>query len=123
VLYLQEFIPHGGWDLRILIIGKHVLAMRRTNQLDWRTNVSRGAVATAIEPLDGWVAIARRAADVVGASIAGVDLLPGPDGRMKVIEVNAVPGWRAIAAAQGRDVAAMVLDHVANLVQTRKAVR
>jgi ribosomal protein S6--L-glutamate ligase len=121
VLYLQEFLPHGGWDLRILIIGKHVLAMRRTNQLDWRTNVSRGAIATAVEPLDDWVAIARRAADVVGASIAGVDLLPGPDGWMKVIEVNAVPGWRAIAAAHGRDVASMVLDHVANLLHTSRA--
>jgi ribosomal protein S6--L-glutamate ligase len=119
VLYLQEFIPHSGWDLRISIIGKHVLAMRRTNPLDWRTNVSRGAVAAAVEPLDDWVAIARRAADVIGASIAGVDLLPGRDGRINVIEVNAVPGWRALAAAHGRDVAAMVLDHVANLVEAR----
>jgi ribosomal protein S6--L-glutamate ligase len=120
VLYLQEFIPHGGWDVRVLIIGRHVLAMRRTNQLDWRTNVSRGATATAVEPLDDWVAVARKSADVVGASIAGVDLLPGRDGQMYVIEVNAVPGWRALAAAHGRDIAAMVLDHVADLVQSRR---
>jgi ribosomal protein S6--L-glutamate ligase len=123
VLYLQEFVPHDGWDLRILIIGKHVLAMRRSNQLDWRTNVSRGAVATVVEPLDDWVEMARRSADVVGASIAGVDMLFGRDGQMYVIEVNAVPGWRALAAAHGRDVAAIVLDHVANQVQSRKPIR
>ena len=33
--------------------------------------------------------------------VAGVDLLPGPDGELFVIEVNAVPGWRALAAATG----------------------
>jgi RimK family alpha-L-glutamate ligase len=120
ILYLQEFIPHSGWDVRVLIIGKHVVAMRRTNPLDWRTNVSRGAVATAVEPRDEWVEAARRSADAVGSSIAGVDLLVGRDGRMYVIEVNAVPGWRAIAAAHGRDVAAMVLDHVMDLVQSRR---
>ena len=37
---------------------------------------------------------------------AGVDLLPGPDGEWYVIEVNAVPGWRALAPATGVDVAA-----------------
>jgi ribosomal protein S6--L-glutamate ligase len=122
VLYLQEFIPHVGWDLRVLIIGKHVLAMRRTNEFDWRTNVSRGAVAAAVEPLDDWVELARQSAEVVGASIAGIDLLPGRDGEMNVIEVNAVPGWRALAAAHGRDVAAMLLDHIANLVQSRRTM-
>jgi glutathione synthase/RimK-type ligase-like ATP-grasp enzyme len=114
-MYLQEFVPHHGYDLRLLLIGKHVLAMRRTNLLDWRTNISRGATAEAIEPNDGWVELARRSADVVGASIAGVDLLPGLDGRTFVIEVNAVPGWRALAAAHNKDIAAMVLDHVEKL--------
>ena len=95
VLYLQEFIPHDGWDVRVFIVGKHVLAMRRTNTLDWRTNVSRGATAAAVELREEWVDLARRSAEVVGASVAGVDLLPGRDGKTYVIEVNAVPGWQA----------------------------
>jgi ribosomal protein S6--L-glutamate ligase len=115
ILYLQEFVPHHGHDLRLLLIGKHVLAARRVNDLDWRTNVSRGATAEAVEPRDEWIQFARRAAEVVGASIAGVDLLPGRDGRIYVIEVNAVPGWRALATALKKDVAAMVLDHLSLL--------
>jgi ribosomal protein S6--L-glutamate ligase len=115
ILYVQEFVPHHGYDLRLLVIGKHVLAMRRVNKLDWRTNVSRGATAEPVEPDDANVELARNAAEVVGASIAGVDLLPALDGRTHVIEVNAVPGWRALAGALKVDVAAMVLDHAAAL--------
>jgi ribosomal protein S6--L-glutamate ligase len=116
VVYLQEFVPHAGFDLRLLLIGRQILAIRRSNPLDWRTNVSRGATAEAIEPTDECVELAHRAAAVVGASLAGVDLVVSGDGRTYVIEVNAVPGWRAVAAAHDRDVAAMVLNHVAELV-------
>jgi RimK family alpha-L-glutamate ligase len=119
VLYLQEFILHNGFDLRLLVIGKAVLAMRRSNALDWRTNISRGATAEAIEPRDEWVDLARRAAKTVGASIAGVDLLTSREGQTYVIEVNAVPGWRALAAAHRRDVAAIVLSHVESVAERR----
>ena len=40
-------------------------------------------------------------------------LLPGPDGRWNVLEVNAVPGWRALAPATGMDVAARIIQFVA----------
>jgi RimK family alpha-L-glutamate ligase len=112
VLYLQEFIPHNGSDIRVLIVGNKVLAMRRVNPLDWRTNISRGAVAEAVVPRDEWVELARRAADAVGASVAGVDLLPSREGQTYVIEVNAVPGWKALARARACDVASMVLEHL-----------
>jgi ribosomal protein S6--L-glutamate ligase len=121
VLYLQEFIAHEGFDIRVLVIGKQVLAMRRVNKLDWRTNVSRGAIAEAIEPTDEWVALARQSAQVVGASVAGVDLLTGRDGSTFVIEVNAVPGWRAMSDAHDRDIAAMVLEHAAEVAAQRKS--
>src|SRR5205085_2109856 len=93
VLYLQEFIPHEGHDIRLLVIGNRILAMRRRNKLDWRTNISRGATAEAFMPDDSVIEMARRAAAAVHAPIAGVDLLPGKDGRLYTIEVNAVPGW------------------------------
>ena len=58
--------------------------------------------------------MAVRAAEAVGAPVAGVDLLPGPAGEMYVLEVNAVPGWRALAPLTGVDVAAMLLRHLAS---------
>jgi ribosomal protein S6--L-glutamate ligase len=117
VLYVQEFIEHEGCDLRLLLIGERVLAMRRRNPLDWRTNISRGAKAEAFTPDESLVELARRAAAAVGAPLAGVDLLPGRDGKLYAIEVNAVPGWKGLAKALGVDVARLVLEFVADQVK------
>ena len=47
-----------------------------------------------------------------GAEHAGVDILPCDDGGYSVIEVNTIPGWRALAAATGVDAAQSLVDHV-----------
>jgi ribosomal protein S6--L-glutamate ligase len=114
VLYVQEFLPHDGYDLRLFVVGQRVLGMRRVNERDWRTNISRGARGERLEVPPELADLARRAASAVGAEIAGVDLLPARDGRLYAIEVNAVPGWRALARTLQIDVAALVLDHVAS---------
>ena len=111
VLYVQQYIPHEGFDLRVLIVGDRALGMRRRNPLDWRTNVSRGATPEPLELTSELVEIARQAAAAVGAPLAGVDLLPGRDGELYAIEVNAVPGWQALARTLGVDVARMVVDY------------
>lgn len=120
VLYLQEFVPHQGFDLRLLVIGDEVFGMRRHNPNDWRTNVSRGAVGEAFTPDDHLCDLARRAAAAVGAGIAGVDLLPARDGRLLALEVNAVPGWKALARATGVDIAARVWQFVEQQVQASR---
>ena len=116
VLYLQEYVPHEGFDIRLLVVGDRVLGMRRINPQDWRTNVSRGARTEPFAVDAEWVALTKRAADAVGASVAGVDVLPAHDGKQYVLEVNAVPGWKALASTLEIDVAAMVLHHVTALV-------
>lgn len=110
VLYVQQFIPHDGYDVRVLTVGEKMWAMR--NPLDWRTNVSRGAIAERAELLPEWAELARRAADAIGAKVAGVDLLPDRDGRLYAIEVNAVPGWQALSHVLDVDVARHVLEFV-----------
>lgn len=113
VIYLQKFIKHEGYDIRVLLVGETSLAIRRRNHLDWRTNISRGAQAERHEISAAQLDMARRAAAAVGAPLAGVDLLPARDGQLYAIEVNAVPGWRAVAQATGVDVAALVLAWIA----------
>lgn len=109
VLYLQKFIPHDGVDWRLLVIGDDVLGMKRINPDDWRTNISLGARPAPLEVTVELAQLARRGAAAVGATVAGVDLLPGRDGRLYAIEVNAVPGWRALGEVTGVDVAERVL--------------
>jgi len=112
VIYLQEFIEHDGADLRLLVVGDRVLGIRRSNATDWRTNISRGATAEPLEVTPELGEMATRAAAAVGAPLAGVDLLPGRDGVLYAIEVNAVPGWKALARTLNVDVARLVLDYL-----------
>lgn len=120
VIYLQEYIAHEGHDLRVFLIGERAWGMRRSNPLDWRTNVSRGAKAEPLLLNDTLIELACRAADAVGAPVAGVDLLPGRDGRLYAIEVNAVPGWQALSRTIGVDIAHEVLDFVSARVRATR---
>ncbi|HTU88769.1 MAG TPA: RimK family alpha-L-glutamate ligase [Gemmataceae bacterium] len=111
VLYLQQFIRHPGWDLRVFVLGGRVLtAMRRYSNGDWRTNVAQGGHGEVVRLSADEERLALRAAAALGAEMAGVDLLPGPRGEWYILEVNAVPGWRALAPVTSVDVAAAVID-------------
>lgn len=113
VLYLQKFIAHAGWDLRAFVLGGRVLtAMRRYAGKDWRTNVAQGGRAEAVSLTAEEERLALASATAVGTIAAGVDLLPRPEGGYYVLEVNAVPGWRALAPATGVDVAREIIQTV-----------
>jgi ribosomal protein S6--L-glutamate ligase len=106
VLYLQKFIAHPGWDVRALVLGGRVIAaMRRHARGCWRTNVAQGGAAENVSLSAAEEQLALQAARAVGAPLAGVDILPGPAGELYALEVNAVPGWRALAPVTGVDVA------------------
>jgi len=118
VLYLQEFIHHDGSDLRVLVLDGRVLAAmkRRGADGDFRTNVSRRGQAEPVDLTDDQRDWALRATAAIGARVSGVDLLYGHPGhksrgdsdgaaRGHVIEVNGVPGWKALRQVTGCDVA------------------
>lgn len=114
VLYLQRFIRHPGWDVRAFVLNGRVLAvMKRSNPGDWRSNVARGGKAERYELAPVEAEIAVRAAAATGAVVAGVDLLLDERKEWQVIEVNAVPGWRALTAVCGFDVAGRIVRFLA----------
>jgi len=114
VLYVQRYIDHPGWDLRVFVLGGRVVAgMRRCAAGGWRTNVAQGGTAAAVHLTAEEEALALRAAAAVGAPVAGVDLLPGPAGEWYVLEVNAVPGWRALAPVTGIDIPVLLVRFLA----------
>jgi ribosomal protein S6--L-glutamate ligase len=113
VLYLQEFIPHLGFDTRVLVLDGAILgSIRRASLEDFRTNVARNATASVCEIDDEQRELALRACEIIGTRIAGVDLLSDAAGRHALIELNAVPGWRAFGKATGIDVAARLLESI-----------
>ena len=113
VLYLQRFVRHPGYDIRVLILGGQVLgSMKRISDTDFRTNVSRDARTEVHTPTAIEIDYAQRAVVCTGATLAGVDLLYDENGKLFVIEVNAVPGWQAFARTTGIDVAQRVIEWI-----------
>jgi RimK family alpha-L-glutamate ligase len=121
VFYVQRAIDHGGRDLRLFVVGGRVLSAveRAAPAGEWRTNVAIGATARPIGLSPALEDMALRAASVVGADYAGVDLLPSGDGGWFVLEVNGIPGWQGLQQATGIDVAAAVIAHAEQRVATR----
>lgn len=120
VLYVQQFVEHLGYDIRVLRVGNLLHCVRRHAQGTWLTNVSMGSQAVPHDLSDQQKEMAEKAAAVIGGSVLGIDLLPAADGRLFVLEVNAVPGWKATARALGRDISVDVLKHVCDLASSRR---
>ena len=101
VAYLQEFIPHGGVDIRAFVLGDRVLAAmyRIAPRGEWKTNVARGGSPRRIDKLDPEAEeIAIKAAKILHCDIAGVDIAYA-NGKYYVFEVNSQPGWRGLQTA------------------------
>lgn len=110
---VQEFIRESqGRDRRAFVVGGRVVAAmeRIAAKGDFRANYHRGGSAVAWEPDGDATQLALRAARAVGLEVAGVDFLVSDRGLL-ITELNSGPGFEALEAATGVDVAAAVLDH------------
>ncbi len=117
VIYVQRFVPHAGYDLRVLVLGDQLWSMRRTAADTWRTNLSRGATAQP-EAIPAHLAqLARTAADELGLVMAGLDFLPADDGQWYLLEANAVPGWKGLARACQVDIAQKLIEYILRRVR------
>ena len=115
VLYLQRAVRHPGHDLRVFVLGGRVLGAIRRHAAgtDWRTNVAVGGRPEPCQIDPATERLALSVARAAGAEMAGVDLLHDLDtDTLLAIEVNAVPGWRALARATGVDVATEILAYL-----------
>ena len=125
---VQEFIKEaGGSDVRCFVIGaKVVAAMARTSAAgEFRSNLHRGGSAkltklTKLTKLERRTAI--KAAQTMGLSVAGVDLLRSDRGPL-VMEVNSSPGLRGIEEATGVNVAGKIIEFIESHVHTGKLQR
>ena len=60
VYYLQEYIPHQGWDIRAFVLGGRLLAAMRRCGNGWKTNVAQGAHGEALQLLAAELAVRDR---------------------------------------------------------------
>ncbi|MBU2489753.1 MAG: glutathione synthase [Proteobacteria bacterium] len=98
---VQEYVDHGGRDLRVVLVGKRMIPYWRVqdNPAEFRNNLGRGA---RIEPrgdpvltargLDAAKALRQRS----GINLAAVDILFRPGGDPLLSEVNFVFGRKGV---------------------------
>lgn len=116
---VQEFVQEAaGVDTRCFVIGNKVIgAMRReAPEGEFRSNLHRGGVAKRAKLSKEERTTARRAARILGLSVAGVDLLQTSTGP-KVLEVNSSPGLEGIEKATGKDIAGAIIEHLEGQVR------
>ena len=115
-------MPHEGRDVRAFVVGDRVVAAAWRCAEGWRTNVAQGArVERATLPPE-WHDLSVRAARAVTAEYAGVDLLPLPDGRVFVLEVNSIPGWQGLQSVTEVDVAAAIAERLEAMARRPDAI-
>lgn len=122
VCYVQRFIPPGGCDTRLLVIGEKVHGIRRQNEGDFRTNVSSGARSERIEVEPDQAAMAKNICGAMGLRFASVDLIDSEDGPSRVLEVNAIPGWKGAQGVANQPIAEEILSLICHDVAAGNGV-
>jgi len=115
-ILVQEFIKEAkAADIRAFVVdGKVVASMKRQgNEDEFRSNLHKGGVGSAIKLTRLEKAVAIKAARALNLNIAGVDLLQSSRGPL-VIEVNSSPGLEGIETTTGVDVAGKIIEYMEN---------
>ena len=112
IFYVQEYLPHYHKDIRAFVIGDKVAAAMQRNGKGWKTNYSKGAELIPVDLTPEMEELALSAVRTIGLDYAGVDLMQAEDGKMYVIEINSIPGWRGLQKITNVDIPGRIVDHV-----------
>ncbi|MBA2776508.1 MAG: lysine biosynthesis protein LysX [Chloroflexia bacterium] len=116
IYYVQEFIEKPGRDIRAYVIGGKMIAASYRTSEHWITNAARGAVSMPCPVTPEIEELALRACEVVGARLAGVDLIETDDG-LKVIEINTGGEFKGLMTTTNRDIAGEIVEEAARLAR------
>lgn len=121
VLYLQEFVPNPGRDIRVFVVGEEALGAiyRVSLSGSFVSNLSQGGTPVKCDLTEEMEELAIRTIKAVDADFAGVDLLEGEEGLL-VLEVNGTPSGKGINQACGIDVTERIVDLLFERVGTAR---
>jgi RimK family alpha-L-glutamate ligase len=115
VYYLQRFEAvegEGFHDYRLLVVKGRVAAAMMRRASTWITNVRQGGEPWRIGRDEQMERLATAAADAVGATIAGVDILIAAEGGPTVLEVNSMPAWSGLQKVSPVNIAAAIVSEL-----------
>lgn len=111
---MQEYIANSkGRDIRINVVGDEaVVSMFRENQYDFRSNISNGGIGKKFEPKKEYIDLAIKAAQALGLSFAGVDVMFGDNDEPIICEVNSNPQFASTLTYTGVNLAEYIADYI-----------
>ena len=118
VVYIQKFIEHKGYDIRLFVIDNQVIAgMYRIATFDWKTNIAKGGKPKPLNKIPNELQeIAVKACKVIDCEIAGVDVLE-INGDYYILEVNSQPGWKGLQQVTKVNIAKEIIKYIKSKIK------
>lgn len=117
-LLIQPFIPNDG-DYRLVVVGDKCLGVVKRSRLkkdEFRNNVSLGGNTTETSLPEEITSLAVKAAQTLGYSIAGVDIIIDINtNQFYVMEVNRAPQLDGFMNATGINVPAQIVKYLTSI--------
>jgi ribosomal protein S6--L-glutamate ligase len=95
---LQRYIPAGGKDYRVIVVGdKVVCTMLRIAKDGFKANISQGGEGKKVELSEEHQEFCVQASRAIGLKFSGVDIMiSNEDGKAYLVEINSNPGTKSI---------------------------
>ena len=111
---IQEYLSYSsGRDYRLQMVSdKCVCAMMRSNENDFRANITNGGKMSEYKPTDEDLALARNVMKCLKLDFAGIDIMHDKSGRTVFLEANSNAHFKNIYDLTGINAAEKMIEYI-----------
>lgn len=111
---IQEYLSYSsGRDYRLQMVSdKCVCAMMRSNENDFRTNITNGGKMSEYKPTDEDLSLARNVMKCLKLDFAGIDIMHDKSGRAVFLEANSNAHFKNIYDLTGINAAEKMIEYI-----------
>ena len=111
---IQEYLSYSsGRDYRLQMVSdKCVCAMMRSNENDFRANITNGGKMSEYKPTDEDLALARNVMKCLKLDFAGIDIMHDKSGRAVFLEANSNAHFKNIYDLTGINTAEKMIEYI-----------
>ena len=115
---IQEYLSYSsGRDYRLQMVSdKCVCAMMRSNENDFRANITNGGKMSEYKPTDEDLALARNVMKCLKLDFAGIDIMHDKSGRTIFLEANSNAHFKNIYDLTGINAAEKMIEYIVGKV-------
>ena len=111
---IQEYLSYSsGRDYRLQMVSdKCVCAMMRSNENDFRANITNGGKMSEYKPTDEDLTLARNVMKCLKLDFAGIDIMHDKSGRVVFLEANSNAHFKNIYDLTGINTAEKMIEYI-----------